>query len=111
MPRLLEVADLCSSTVSDTANRLRKIREKKSSAVPFSQRSHIGNLRQTIQGKGVIHKRVETVGVYPLVRPRGVSARSRLIQAKNLPPVRSVLLTQLVYPGRPVQKEDAAQTG
>ena len=29
---------------------------------------------------------------------------------KNLPPVRSVLLTQLVYPGRPVQKEDAAQT-
>ena len=26
------------------------------------------------QGKGVIHKRVETAGVYPLVRPRGVSA-------------------------------------
>ena len=41
---------------------------------PFSQRSHVGNLRQTIQGKGVIHKRVETAGVYPLVRPRGVSA-------------------------------------
>ena len=34
---------------------------------PFSQRSHVGNLRQTIQGKGVIHKRVETAGVYPLV--------------------------------------------
>ena len=33
---------------------------------PFSQRSHVGNLRQTIQGKGVIHKRVETAGVYPL---------------------------------------------
>ena len=41
---------------------------------PFSQRSHVGNLRQTLQGKGVIHKRVETAGVYPLVRPRGVSA-------------------------------------
>ena len=41
---------------------------------PFSQRSHVGKLRQTLQGKGVIHKRVETVGVYPLVRPRGVSA-------------------------------------
>ena len=26
---------------------------------PFSQRSHVGNLRQTIQGKGEIHKRVE----------------------------------------------------
>ena len=44
--------------------------------LPFliSQRSHVVNLRQTIQGKGVIHKRVETAGVYPLVRPRGVSA-------------------------------------
>ena len=78
---------------------------------PFSKRSHVGNLRQTLQGKGVIHKRVETAGVYPLVRPRGVSARSRLIQAKNSPPGKGVLLTQLVYPGRPVQKEDAAQTG
>ena len=26
------------------------------------------------KGKGVIHKRVKTAGVYPLVRPRGVSA-------------------------------------
>ena len=34
----------------------------------------LADLRQTIQGKGVIHKRVETAGVYPLVRPRGVSA-------------------------------------
>ena len=54
---------LCSPTV-----------EKILCRSPFSQRSHVGNLRQTIQGKGVIHKRVETVGVYPLVRPRGVSA-------------------------------------
>ena len=38
----------------------------------FSQRSHIGNLRQTLQGKGVIHKRVETAGVYPLMLPRRV---------------------------------------
>ena len=75
MSRLRRVNLMCSSTVSDTANRLRKTRKKKSSAVPlFSQRSHVGNLRQTLQGKGVIHKRVETAGVYPLVRPRGVSA-------------------------------------
>ena len=26
------------------------------------------------KGKGEIYKRVETAGVYPLVRPRGVSA-------------------------------------
>ena len=86
MPRLLEVADLCSSTVSDTANMLRKTRKKKSSAVPhISPRSHVGNLRQTLQGKGVIHKRVETAGVYPLVRPRGVSAIFLASQA-TLPP-------------------------
>ena len=51
---------------------------------PFSQRSHVGNLRQTIQGKGVIHKRVETAGVYPLVRLRGVSADS-VCFASNYP--------------------------
>ena len=52
---------------------------------PFSQRSHVGNLRQTIQGKGVIHKRVETAGVYPLVRPRGVSADSARFASAPLP--------------------------
>ena len=51
---------------------------------PFSERSHIGNLRQAIKGKGEIHKRVETAGVYPLVRPRGVSARSRAPQSATL---------------------------
>ena len=96
MLRLLRVNRLCSRTVSGTANRLKKHGRRNPLPFPFSQRSHVGNLRQTIQGKGVIHKRVETAGVYPLVRPRGVSARPRrrarrsprLIQAKNLPPVR-----------------------
>ena len=52
--RLRRVAGLCSSNVSDPANRLRKIRKNKSSAVPlFSQRSHVGNLRQTLpKGSG-----------------------------------------------------------
>ena len=35
VPRLRRVARMCSSTLSDTANRLRKIRKKKSSAVPL----------------------------------------------------------------------------
>ena len=75
MSRLRRLSGLCSRILSDPANRLRKIRKKKSSAVPhILERSHIGNLRHTIQGKGVILKRVETAGVYPLVRPRGVSA-------------------------------------
>ena len=81
MPRLRRVARLCSRTVSGTAYRFRHgstlcspTVEKILCRSPISQRSHVGNLRQTIQGKGVIHKRVETAGVYPLVRPRGVSA-------------------------------------
>ena len=54
---------------------------------PISQRSHVGNLRQTLQGKGVIHKRVETAGVYPLVRPRGVSALPAEVQRKTPRPL------------------------
>ena len=55
------VAHMCSSTVSDTANRLRKTRKKKSSVVPpVSQRSHVGNLHQIRkQGKGRSSKRKE----------------------------------------------------
>ena len=54
------------------------LRKKKSSAVPhISERSHIGNLRQAIHGKGVILKRVETAGVYPLARRRGCGEPSR----------------------------------
>ena len=81
MPRLRRVNHLCSSTVSGTAYRFRHgstlcspTVEKILCRSPISKRSHVGNLRQTLQGKGVIHKRVETAGVYPLVRPRGVSA-------------------------------------
>ena len=40
MPRLRKFNRLCSRTVSDTANRLRKTRKKKSSAVPNFERSH-----------------------------------------------------------------------
>ncbi len=122
MPRLRRVAGLCSSNVSDTANMLRKIRKKKSSAVPlFSKRSHVGNLRQTLQGKGEIHKRVETVGVYPLVRPRGVSALPRRgarhvpaavaanppaeVQRKTLRPSGTNTLTQFAHPAQPVQRK------
>ena len=49
---------------------------------PFSQRSHVGNLRQTLQGKGVIHKRVETAGVYP---PARFVCTRQSVQEKVLP--------------------------
>ena len=81
MLRLRRPSGLCSRMLSDTAYRFQHgstlcspTVEKILCRSPFSQRSHVGNLRQTLQGKGVIHKRVETAGVYPLVRPRGVSA-------------------------------------
>ena len=80
----------------------------------------VGNLRQTLQGKGVIHKRVETAGVYPLVRPRGVSATPRRgarripplrraqlpaeVQRKTLRPLGANTLTQFAHPAGSVQK-------
>ena len=74
MLRLRRVARMCSRTISGTAYRFRHGSTLCSPTVEkilcrslFSKRSHVGNLRQTIQGKGVIHKRVETAGVYPLV--------------------------------------------
>ena len=70
----------------------------------FSERSHVGNLRQTLQGKGVIHKRVETAGVYPLVRPRGVSSLPAEVQRKTPRPLRANTLTQFASPAQPVQK-------
>ena len=72
---------------------------------PFSQRSHVGNLRQTLQGKGVIHKRVETAGVYPLVRPRGVSALPAEAQRKTPRPLRANTLTQFASPAQPDAKK------
>ena len=53
MPRLREVADLCSSNVSDTANRLRKTRKKKFSAVPLFRSGHMSAIcARPSKGKG-----------------------------------------------------------
>ena len=102
MSRLLEVADLCSRTVSDPANRLRKHGRKNPLPYSFSKRSHIGNLRQIRkQGKGRSPKRKENrrlsflfahrrgYGVILAVGtasspPRG-AARSRRPQTANPP--------------------------
>ena len=80
---LRRVARMCSSTVSDTANRSRNgstlcspTIEKILCRSPISERSHVGNLRQTKKQRETGVKRVETAGVYPLAPPRG-AARSR----------------------------------
>ena len=59
----------------------------------------------------MIHKRVETAGVYPLVRPRGVSALPAEVQRKTLRPSGTNTLTQFVCPGQPVLKKSAARQG
>ena len=57
----------------------------------------------------MIHKRVETAGVYPLVRPRGVSALPAEVQRKTPRPSGANTLTQFVCPGQPVLKKSAAR--
>ena len=74
------------------------LRKKNPLPFPFSQRSPVSGLRQAIQGKGVIHKRVETAGVYPLVRPRGVSADSARFASDPLP------MNTIIKIDKPLQK-------
>ena len=82
---LRRVNRLCSSTVSGTANMSRHGSTLCSPTVDkllcrslFSERSHVGNLRQTLQRKrGDSQEGGKPQVVYPLVRPRGVSARPR----------------------------------
>ena len=59
----------------------------------------------------MIHKRVETAGVYPLVRPRGVSALPAEVQRKTPRPSGANTLTQFVCPGQPVLKKSATRQG
>ena len=111
------VAHMCSSAVSDTANRLRKTRKKKSSVVhPVSQRSHVGNLHQIRkQGKGRSSKRKENRRLSFLFAPAAgaatlpPSADGALpaeVQRKTPRPLGANPLTQFVCPGQPVQRKE-----
>ena len=107
---------MCSSTLSDPANRLRKTRKKKSSAVLLiSERSHIGNLRQIRkQGKGRSSKRKGNRRLSFLFAPAAGAARSRRPQTANPPPLRfseklsarqgRTRLRQFACPAQPAQK-------
>ena len=115
---------MCSSNVSDTANRLLKrtdsegsssVAEKKSSAVPLiSKRSHIGNLRRIRkQGKGRSSKRKGNRRCPFLFAPAASAALSRAPQSAT-PSLNfsekfsarkgRTRLRQFVCPGFPVQK-------
>ena len=96
MLRLLEVADLCSSNISDPANRFRKTRKKKSSAVLLfrsGRRSPIC-VRLSTKGKVGVQRGRETAGVPsflppPRARQSPALRRAQLPRrgaAKNSPP-------------------------
>ena len=75
---LRRVADMCSSNVSDPANRLRKIRKKNSSAVPLLRSGHMSAICAVpSKGKGEIRKRVENRRLSTLLCARAASAQFR----------------------------------
>ena len=89
MLRLRKFNRLCSRTVSDPANRLRKHGRKNPLPFPISKRSHIGNLRQiSKQGKGRSSKRKGNRRCpFLFAPPRRAPRRSCRPQTAN-PPLR-----------------------
>ena len=88
MSRLLEVADLCSRTLSDPANRLRKTRKKKSSAVPLFRSGHMSAICARLStGKVGVQRGRKTAGCPSFLPPRRAPRRSRRPQTAN-PPLR-----------------------
>ena len=120
MPRLRRVARMCSSTLSVNCEYFTKqTQEYPDCRSPISERSHVGNLRQTKKQRETGVKRVETAGVYPLAPPRG-AARSRRgggesprsaernsplrFSKKRLPPGQGEPPARFKYPAGSVQK-------
>ena len=115
---------MCSRTVSDPANRLRKTRKKKSSAVPLFRSGHMSAICAGLGSKGKVgvQRGRKTAGCPSFLPtavgtasspPRG-AARSRRpqtanppaeVQRKTLRPERANTLTQFACPGFPVQKK------
>ena len=81
VPRLRRLSGLCSSNVSDTANRLRKTRKKKSSAVPLFRSGHMSAICARLsKGKAGVQRGRENAGVpsfLPLRRAPHVPALRR----------------------------------
>ena len=75
----------------------------------FSQRSHIGNLRQTLQGKGE-KIRGWKPQVSTLLCARAASAHFPLRCSEKLPARKGrTRLRQFAYPAQPVLKKAAAR--
>ena len=100
---------------------LRKIRKKKSSAVPLFRSGHMSAIcaRLGSKGKVGVQRGRETAGVPSFLPPRRAPhspalRRAQLpteVQRKTPRPLGANTLTQFVHPGQSVQKKGAAQTG
>ena len=122
MPRLRRLSGLCSSNVSDPANRLRKTRKKKSSAVPLFRSGHMSAIcaRLGSKGKVGVQRGRKTAGCPSFLPPRRVPRRSRRPQTANPPaevqrktfrPLGANTLTQFEYPAQPVLKKGCRPSG
>ena len=78
---------MCSRTVSDPANRLRKTRKKKSSAVPLFRSGRRSPIFARISNKGKVgvQRGRETAGVPSFLPPRRAPQRPRRPQTANPP--------------------------
>ena len=85
MLRLRKLTHMCSRTVSDPANRFRKTRKKKSSAVPLFRSGHMSAIcaRLGSKGKVGVQRGRETAGVPSSLPPRRAPRRSRHPQAAH----------------------------
>ena len=85
---------------------------------PFSKRSHVGNLRQTIQGKGRSSKRKENRRLSFLFAPAAGAATlppsadgesPAEVQRKTLRPLGANTLTQFARPDQPMQEKEPSR--
>ena len=130
MSRLRKCNHMCSSNVSDTANRLLKrtdsegsssVAEKKSSVVPLfrSGRRSLICARLRNKGKVGVQRGRETAGVPSFLPPRRAPQSPALrraqlpaeVQRKTLRPERVNTLTLFAHPGFLVQKKEPPVMG
>ena len=130
MLRLRKFNRLCSSTVSDPANKLLKrtnsegsssVAEKRSSAVLLFRSGHMSAICARLsKGKVGVQRGRKTAGCPSFLPPRRAPRRSRRPQTANPPaevqrktprPSGANTLTQFVCPSQPVLKKSAARQG
>ena len=97
MLRLRKLTHMCSSRVSDPANRFRKTRKKKSSAVPLFRSGYMSAIcaRLGSKGKVGVQRGRKTAGCPSFLPPRRAPRRSRRSGGESLAEVQRKTLRPL----------------